>query len=274
MFAADLRAFGSGPLFRTIGPGRRALLAALFCASLAAGRPVAADDLRVLCPSALRQPMLELARAYARTSGQRVELVFASIGAVHKRTALGEYADVVIGGSEGVGALVKLGSAEAGSRLDIARTALALAGRAGGGLHAADDAASLARVLKAAASLGVPDPGRGVPGGAQAMELLERLRLSEALQPRIRWLNSAAEAGKLLAAGRIELALVAMSEVVGMTGISIVGPLVAPPTQGLVYAAAVPRSARNPELGRAFIAHLRSPAAAGTLRQAGYLPAD
>lgn len=233
-----------------------------------------AADLRVLCPSALREPLLELARSYSRDTRHRVEFVFASVGAIHKRAAMNERADVVIGGTEGITALVKLGSADAGSQTEIARTALALVGREPASMPAPDDAEAVERALRAAGSLGVPDVQRGVPGAAQALELIDGLPAADELRTKIRWLVGGTEALKPLASGAIDLALVPMSEVAAAPGLKLAGPITSPPTRGVAYAAAVPRLAQQPELGRAFIAHLRTPAAAKILRQAGYLAAE
>jgi len=233
-----------------------------------------AADLRVLCPNALREPALELARSYARASGHRVEFVFASVGAIHKRVATGERADVVIGATEGIAALVKLGSADAGSQAEIVRTALALIALAPAALPAPDQTDAVERALLSAGSFGVPDARRGAPGGAQASELIDALPSAAALRPKIRGIAGGAEAVKLLAAGAIDLALVAMSEVAATPGIALAGPITQPPTRGISYAAVVPRTAQQAELGRAFIAHLRSPAAAKLFRLTGYLAAE
>lgn len=246
----------------------------MFQLFVSAWQCAAAADVRVFCPNALREPALELARTYARVTGHRVEFVFASVGAIHKRVAMNERADVVIGGADGIAALVKLGSAEAGSQAQIARSALALIGREGTAMPPADSAEAVERALQAAGSLGVPDAQRGIPGATQALELIDRLPSAEHLRAKIRWLGGGAEAVKQLASGSIDLALVSMSDVAGSRGIQIVGPILFPATRGVAYAAAVPRSALQPELGRAFIAHLRTPAAAHVLRQAGYLAAE
>jgi len=246
----------------------------LFQVLVVASQCVQAADLRVLCPHALREPALDLARSYSRATGHRVEFVFASVGAIHKRAATGERADVMIGSADGIAALVKLGSADAGSEVPIARTALALAGRENASLPAPDNADAIERALLAVRVLGVPDLQRGIPGAAQAIELIDSQPSAAEVRSKIRWLVSAAEAMKLLASGGIDLALVPMGDVVSVSGVAFAGPITSPMTRGVAYAAAVPRSAAQPELGRAFLAHWRTPAAVKTLRQAGYLPAE
>lgn len=241
--------------------------------ALAAAGNSAAADLRVLCPSALRGPALEIARSYARQTGHRVEFLFASAGAIHKRAAMNERADVVIGGDDAVVALAKLGVADAATVARVARTALALAGRPGAVLPAPDLDGAVAAALRAGASVGVPDPQRGMAGSAQVAELIDALGLQGDLQSRLRPVGSIAEAARLLESGDIDLALLPMSEL-GASGLRVSGPIASPPTRGLVYAAAVLRAASVPDAARGFVAHLRSAAAVGAWQQAGYLAVD
>lgn len=236
--------------------------------------PAAAADLRVYCPNALREPMLEAARSYARTATHRVEFVFASLGTIQKRVAMGEPTDIVIGSVEGVEALVKLGMLRADSRATIAHTMLVFAARDVATLPNVGDADPMRRAIESSAVLGVPDAGRGVPGASQANELLQALAPSSEARARIRWLGSGAEAAKLLQSGRIDLALLWMSDVAGLPGIAISDPILVVPTQGASFAAAVPRTAKQPELGINFIAHLRSAEAAKSFLRAGYRVVD
>lgn len=217
---------------------------------------------------------MEAARAFARTANHRVEFVFASLGSIQKRVAMGEPADVVIGSAEGIDALVKLGVARAESSATFAQTMLVFAARSGAVLPNVGDSQPIRRAIESAASFGVPDSERGVPGASQANELLQALAVTGEMRSRIRWLGSSVEAVKLLQSGRIDLALLWMSDVVGVPGIAISEPIVVVPTRGASFAAAVPRSAKQPELGANFIAHVRSAEAAKSFRSAGYRIVD
>ncbi|MGH8665606.1 MAG: molybdate ABC transporter substrate-binding protein [Burkholderiales bacterium] len=234
----------------------------------------AAADLRVMCPSALRTPIVESARAFARTGGHRIEFVFAAVAAVHKRIATGERADVVIGTAQGADALVRLGRGVEGSLVPLVRSALALALPLHEIAPEVRDAASLAEALRRAQSLVAPDAHLGVPGGAQTAELLEGLGLAEELRARTRYLADAREIAKRVAAGTADIGIGAMSGLVGSAGVAVLGPLTEPPTEGIAYAAVIVRTASDANLARAFIAHLRSPQSQALFRKAGYLPVD
>jgi molybdate transport system substrate-binding protein len=240
----------------------------------AAGPAVRAADVRVLAPAALRAPLVESARSFARSSGHRLEFIFASLGAVHKRIATGEHADVVIGGAEGTEALVKLGRGIEGSRMLLVRSALALVVRSAAGEVGVDDAGAVAAALQGARTLAMPDASLGSPGGAQAAELLEQLGLTEALRERTRRVADAREVARRVAAGTSDIGIGAMSDLVGASGVRVIGPIIEPRTRGIVYAAVVARASAQPEVARAFIAHLETPSAQAILRQAGFLPVN
>lgn len=258
----------------TTGHDGRFVAALLLALSLAASACVEAAELRVLCPHALREPALELARSFARASGHRIEFVFASVGAIHKRAAMNERADVVIGHAEGIAALVKLGSAEAGTETPIARAGLALIARTGVQLPEPGRTEAIERALGEARAIGVPDAQRGAPGGAQALAWIEQLPSASTLHSKLRAVAGSVEAVKLLATNAIDLALVAMSDVAALPGIAMSGPIVSAASPGIAYAAAVPRLAQQPQFGREFIAYLRTAEADKVLRTAGYVTAE
>lgn len=254
---------------------RTTLAAALTLALWVAGIPLAVGaELRVLCPSALRVPVLELARTFARSSGHRVEIVFASVGAIHKRVATGESPDVAIGTAQGVDALVRLGRGAEESQTRIVRSVLALAVRRGSVAPDVATAEALAEVLRAAASIVQPDPGVGAPGGAQVAELLERLGLGAELKPKTRFVSDSREVVKRIAAGSSDIGIAAMSDIAVAGEVVTVGPITDPATTGVVYAGVVVRGAKSAHAGRAFIAHLVGAGAATVFRAAGYATPD
>jgi molybdate transport system substrate-binding protein len=247
----------------------------LFAAWQVAICPLAqAADVRVLSPSSLRAPLVESARTFARAGGHRVEFVFASVGAVHKRVATGERADVAIGTLEGTDALVRLGRAVDGSRAPLVRSALALVAPKHAAALDVGDAAALGAALRRAQALVLPDAALGVPGGAQVAELLERLELENELRDKSHRVADAREVVRRVASGAADIGIARMSDVVASGEVTAIGPLLDPPTNGIAYAAVVVRASTQADIAHAFIAHLRSPGAGAEFRKAGYLPLD
>jgi molybdate transport system substrate-binding protein len=233
-----------------------------------------AAELRVLCPNALRAPVLEISRDFVRATGHKVEVTFASVGAIHKRIATGDKFDVAIGTAQGVSALVKLGRAVEGGDVALVRSVLALAVLKGRFIEKPTSADALASLLASASSVVMPDAGLAAPGGAQVAELLDRLGLAEEIRARIRRVADPREVGKRVAAGVAEIGISAMADLVGLPELNVVGPLTEPPTSGVVYAVAVITGTSVAEAARIFLTHLRSNAALGVFVRAGYLGAQ
>lgn len=222
----------------------------------------------MLCPAALRVPVLEAARAYARTSGHRIEFVFASVGAVHKRVATGETADVAIGTARGVDALVRLGRGIEGSTRLIAQSQLGLVLPKGSALDVADDA--VAGALRTAAAVVYPDAGLGVPGGAQVVALIDRLGLAAELTPRTHLVADVREIVRRVAAGKADIGIAALSDLSGVRDVVVIGPLPGTAAGAVMYAGVIVRGAKAIDAGRNFLAYLQGPQAARIFLAAGY----
>jgi molybdate transport system substrate-binding protein len=242
----------------------------LFAFCLGACAPLLAAELRVFCPSPLREPVLELARGFVHASGDRITFVFASVGAVHKRIASGEKADMAIATLQGANALVGLGRGVQDSETRLVRSTLALVLARGAIPADIGSPEGLTSALMSARSIVIPDAALGVPGGAHAAELLDQLGIGESLRAKIRPVADAREVLKQVGTGAADAGLGAMSEVTA-SGLTVLGPLVEPRPAGIVYAALMVRGSAQPEAVRNFIVHLRSPQAAAIFRKAGYL---
>ena len=260
-------------------PGRPRLVPALAAAcalacTLGMGIVARAGELRVLCPNAMRAPVLESARSFSRAGGHRVEFIFASVAGIHKRVATGERADVAIGSVQGAQALVALGRGLEGSVVPLVQSALALVLPKHARAPAIDNPAAIARALRDAPTVVAPDAALGIPGGAQASELLRRLGLEEELSGRIRYVADTKEIPRRVASGAAQAGIGTMSEVIVASDVAVLGPIREPHTDGVAYAALVVRPAANARVAHAFLAHLRAPEAQTLFRKAGFLPID
>jgi ABC-type molybdate transport system substrate-binding protein len=65
-----------------------------------------------------------------------------------------------------------------------------------------------------------------------------------------------------------------MSDLLGARDVVVTGPLIDPPTAGVVYTVALVRRTAFAETGRAFIGHLASTEAKAVFRAAGFAAAD
>ena len=88
-------------------------------------------ELRVFVGGALTQPVKEAGAAFARSSGNTLVYVSDTTGALQKRLASGEKADVVVVAGPAMDTLQKETRVVPGSRIDLARALIGVGVRAG-----------------------------------------------------------------------------------------------------------------------------------------------
>jgi putative tricarboxylic transport membrane protein len=254
--------------------------------SAASGRRVAAAAVLVLllCPAARAQqitvmtsggftaPYLELVPEFERTTGSRVTSVFgASMGgasdSIPVRLARGEKADIVILTSDALEALVAQGRIFAGTRVDLVRSRIGMAVRAGAPRPDISTVEALTRTLLSAKSIAY---SASASGTYLSTELFRRLGIADRIKAKSRRIESE-RVGAVVARGDAEIGFQQVSELLPIAGIDYVGPLPDEVQRVSTYSAVVV-GATQPERARALIEFLASPAAVPTIRKYGLEP--
>ena len=250
---------------------RRAFLAAAASlASLASPLAAAGTELVVLSSGGFTPAFRALAPAFAQATGDTTRLVLgASMGAtptaIPNRLQRGEPADVLLMVAPALDALMADGRAVPGSRVDLARSLIGVAVRAGAPKPDISTLDALRRTLLAAKSIAYSDSASGV---YLAGELFPRLGIAEQLRGTARMVPGD-PVGGVVARGDAELGLQQISELRPIAGIELIGPLPDEAQKATVYAAGIATASTNPAAARALIAFLAAPAAADAVRRTG-----
>jgi molybdate transport system substrate-binding protein len=225
--------------------------------------------LRGLSSMATRLVLAELAPAFTRATGTAA--VFESAGGVDaaRRVTAGEAFDVVILAAEAIDTLVAGGHARAGSRVDLARSGVAVAVRAGAPHPDLSDEAAVRAAVRSARSLAVPTG----PSGVALMALFERWGLASSFAGRLVTPPPGTPVGSLVASGEVELGFQQLSELIPLKGIDIVGPLPDAIQVVTTFAGAVCTATIQPEAARELLAWLAGPDIAAAKRRHGMTPA-
>jgi molybdate transport system substrate-binding protein len=170
---------------------------------------------------ATRALLADLSAAFAQRGGMPVQ--FESVGGVDaaKRVQAGEAFDLVVLASDAVDKLIAAGHVVAGSRVDLVRSGVAVAVRAGMPLPDLGSEDAVRAAVLAAPSIGYSTG----PSGVQLAKLFERWGISATIQDRIRQAPPGVPVGALVASGDIALGFQQLSELIHLEGIQIVGPL-------------------------------------------------
>ena len=184
------------------------------------------------------------------------------------RLAAGEPVDLVIMAGAGLDRLIGEGRIAAGSRVDLARSGIGVAVRAGAARPDLSSGDALIRAITQAKSVAHSSSASGV----YLKGLFQRLGLTDALGDRIRQVEGE-PVGAVVARGEVEIGFQQVSELLPVAGIDFVGPLPPELQHETVFAAGIAAAAREPDAARALIAYLTAPAAAPIIRASGMEPA-
>jgi molybdate transport system substrate-binding protein len=221
--------------------------------------------LRLLSSMAARELLAELTAEYARTCGKAVIAEAAGGVDVAKRVQAGETADVVVLANNVIDKLVMEGKLLAGSRVDIAKSGVAIAVRSGASKPDVSTEEAVKRAVRTAASLSYSTG----PSGLYLEKLFARWGIHEEIASRVVVPPPGTPVGSLVASGAAELGFQQLSELHNLAGVEVIGPL--PPTiQSItVFSGGVPVSSRAINDARALLAYLASPATAVTKQRHG-----
>jgi molybdate transport system substrate-binding protein len=248
---------------------RRAFLCGLVLSSLAG--TASAAEIKVLSSNAAKTLLEEVAPLFERASGHKVTLGFATSQQVAKLVQGGEAADLVVITPEAIDQLAKQGKVVEGSRIDVARSFVGIAIRAGAPRPDVSTPEALRRTLLAAQSVTFSDPATGATSGVHATKVFERLGIAAEMKPKYK-LGDGSSTGPIVARGEAEMAIQQISALKPYGGIDIVGPLPAELQYVTTLSAGVGTAGKAPDAVKAFITYLRTPEAAAVIRAKGLEP--
>lgn len=266
---------GDAPRLRDIAtPDRRRVLFIL-AGALGAAAAARKRHLTVMVSGAFSTALTRLAAAFVRSSGIEVSIVLgASMGdtaaAIPNRLARGESADVVILAREPLTRLVTDGWVRRGSDVDLVRSSIALAVKAGVAPPLIQDIDQLRSVLLAAKSVAYSDSASGVYVSG---ELFARLGITREMAGKA-FRVSGRPVGQTIASGEYELGFQQLSELLPIDGVTVAGLLPPDVQRVTIFSAGICASSAALEDARALIGFLRSPEAAPTIRKTGLEPLE
>lgn len=225
--------------------------------------------IRGLCSMATRGLLEELAAAHAQRSG--VPAAFLAIGGVEaaRRVSAGEPFDVVVLASEAIDMLVAQGRLDGDGKVDLVRSGVAAAVPAGAARPDISTEDALRSAVQAASGIAYSTG----PSGVALMALFERWGIVGEIRDRLVQAPPGVPVGALLARGDAALGFQQWSELIGVEGIDMVGPL--PPEVQIttVFSAAPVVGCAQPVAVRALLESMRSADSAEAKRRHGMAPA-
>lgn len=223
---------------------------------------------RVLSTLALKGAVSSLAGRFEAKTGTRIDADFAPTLGVLDRLRGGEVADVLILTREGLDALAGEGAVVADSRVDLARSYVGIAVKAGAAHpDIASDPALRAALLGARAVA----YSRIGASGILFAQLIERMGIAAEINARAVIIPSGFTAEKLIS-GDADLAVQQISELKQVAGVEVVGPIPYHLQTPAVFSAGRMAASKRAVQADVLLKYLASPEVAPVLRQSGLEP--
>lgn len=226
------------------------------------------DTVRVLSTLALKGAVHGLASQYQAAGGVPIDADFAPTLALLTRLRAGEAADVVILTREGLDEVAREGRAAPDSCVDLARSWVGIAVKAGAIHPDISTEAALRTALLDARSVAYSRLGAS---GILFAKLIERLGIASDINARAVIIPQGFTAEKLVS-GEADLAVQQVSELKQIEGIEVVGPIPRELQTPAVFSAGRMAATNKPDEADRLLRFLASPEVAPALRASGLEP--
>jgi molybdate transport system substrate-binding protein len=223
---------------------------------------------RLLSTLALKGAVRGLAGRFETAGGARIDADFAPTLGLLERLRCGEGADVVILTKEALGDLAAQGTVVAESCVDLARSFVGIAVKAGADHPDIATEAALRATLLKARSVAYSRTGAS---GILFAQLIERLGIASAINARARIIPAGFTA-ELLLTGEADLAVQQISELKLVAGVEVVGPIPRNLQTPAVFSAGRLAASERAAQSDALLKYLASPEVAPVLRESGLEP--
>jgi molybdate transport system substrate-binding protein len=244
-----------------------------FAITLLLATAATAAEVHVMISGGLTAAYNALVPEFERATGHKVLTSYGpsmgtTVNAIPIRLERGEPADVLIMVGYALGDLIKQGKAAADSRVDLVKSPIGIAVKAGASKPDISSAETIKRALLAAKSIAYSDSASGV---YVSTEMFQKLGIAEQMKDKASKIP-ATPVGEIVAHGGAEIGFQQISELKPVAGIDIVGPLPDELQKITIFSAGIAAVSKEPDAGKALIKFLASPAARDTLVKSGLDP--
>jgi molybdate transport system substrate-binding protein len=232
-----------------------------------------AAEVRVMISGGLAAAFNALVPEYEKQTGNKVLVAYGpsmgtTVDAIPVRLERGEPADVLIMVGYALADLAKKGKVVPDSQVDLVKSPIGVAVKAGAPKPDISSADSLKRALLDAKTVAYSDSASGI---YVSTEMFKKLGIDEEMKGKARQIP-ATPVGEIVAKGEAEIGFQQISELKPVAGIEIVGPVPAELQKITIYSAGVATVSKEPEAGKALVRFLGSPAAREEIVKSGMEP--
>ena len=226
--------------------------------------------MRGLFSNGVKAVVVDLVPEFERASGTKADIAWASTNMLLEQIAKGSTGDLAILTDEAIDDLIRQGKIVPGSRVDLARSAIGIAVRAGAPKPDIGSADALKKALLSARAISYSKTGIS---GVYFPTVLERLGIADATKGKTVIPPPGVVVGEVVVKGEADLGVQQISELLPVPGIEIVGPLPAELQKLTVFSAGVFVGAKDVSAAKAMVTMLTSATARSLYQRKGMEPA-
>src|SRR5450631_1024700 len=175
--------------------------------------------IKVIASNAVKEALTELVPDFERASGLEVVNIWGGTLDISARIGAGEAVDIVILPATRIDELIAQGRLKSGSRVDIARSGIGVAVRAGGRKPDISSGAALKASLLAASAI-VLSSG---PSSVYLAGLFQQMGIADAIRSKIVQIGPGLPVADAVARGEGEIGFTQVSELLTAQGVDYIG---------------------------------------------------
>ena len=224
------------------------------------------SPIRIISSMATKALLADLARLYEAQS-PTYAIQIESVGGVDaaQRVQAGEAFDCVVLASNAIDKLLASGQLLAGSRVDLVHSSVAVAVPVGAPCPDISTEEALKQAVLQAASIGYSTG----PSGTELLKQFEKWGITESVKAKLMQAQPGIPVGALLAQGRVALGFQQLSEMMGVAGITVLGPLPEAVQVTTTFSGSVSVTCAQPPAVQALLRFWASPATAAIKQRHG-----
>ena len=249
-----------------------AVLTATILTMVVPARPSAQAPLTVFSGGAMSEPVREVGGAFAGSSKNKVVYVVDTTGALQKRLAAGDKADLIVVTSAAIDALEKNNLVVKGTKVDLARGLIGVGVRAGAPSPDLSTPDTFKAALLKAKSVSYVNPASGGTSGTYFEGLLGKMGIADQMKSKIVYRNQGSEVADAVAKGEAEVGITFTSELAPNKGVKVAGTLPAAIQMPTIYAAAIVAGGSNEAAARVLLRSLAGAEGRAAIKKAGLEP--
>ena len=227
-----------------------------------------AADVKVMASAAIKEAYVELVPQFEKTTEHKVATTWAGTVDMTKRLTAGEVFDLIIMAAPSIDEFIKQGKLVPGSRVDLAKSGVGVAVRAGAPKPDISSGEKVKQAMLAAKSIAYSTG----PSGVYMAALFQRMGIADQIKDKVKVGTPGVPIGEIIARGDAEIGFQQVSELLPITGIDFIGPLPPDIQQITVFASGIHTGASQPDAAKALVKFLTSPQAVPVLKKKGLEP--